>query len=260
MQQLDLFGEPLVRTAKPVSKPAPKAKPLRPPAQVEALPPFAPAEAPALAPTPVVPEPVAPAVLAPAPALATPPAQAPTEDPTPPAYTANTAPAEDPVLATSPVGRNVVLDPPSAAPRSSNKKTSTTSLPGKRGRKSFKEMDAELGLIDVPSKEALKEKLYYPISEVATWFRVNTSLLRYWENEFDVLKPRKTRKGDRLFRVEDIQYLKQIYFLLREKKFSIEGAKAYLKNNKPGTVPAQSARDTLLRLKEFLLTLRASLD
>ncbi|TAF49671.1 MAG: MerR family transcriptional regulator [Sphingobacteriia bacterium] len=121
-------------------------------------------------------------------------------------------------------------------------------------------MDAELGLIDVPSDEVLKEKLYYPISEVAGWFRVNASLLRYWENEFDVLKPRKTRKGDRLFRAEDIQYLKQIYFLLREKKFSIEGAKAYLKNNKNTGTQATSTRDTLLRLKEFLLALRASLD
>jgi hypothetical protein len=64
----------------------------------------------------------------------------------------------------------------------------------KRGRKSFREMDSEVDLIEVPSEEKLNEKLYYSISEVASWFKVNTSLLRFWENEFDILQPRKTRK------------------------------------------------------------------
>ncbi|MFX5730360.1 MerR family transcriptional regulator, partial [Acinetobacter baumannii] len=70
---------------------------------------------------------------------------------------------------------------------------------GKRGRKSFKEIDAAVDLIEVPDEQTLSQKLYYSISEVAGWFKVNTSLLRYWENEFDILQPRKTRKGDRLF-------------------------------------------------------------
>ena len=97
----------------------------------------------------------------------------------------------------------------------------------KRGRKSFREMDSEADLVDVPEESVLQQKLYYSISEVAGWFKVNTSLLRFWENEFDILQPRKTRKGDRLFRVEDIKNLQLIYFLLRQRKFSIDGAKKF---------------------------------
>ena len=89
----------------------------------------------------------------------------------------------------------------------------------KRGRKSFASMDAEMGKVNIPSAEILEKKLYYPIGEVAHWFNVNTSLIRYWEKEFKQIQPRKTRKGDRLFRVQDIELLKQIYFLLREKKY-----------------------------------------
>ena len=100
----------------------------------------------------------------------------------------------------------------------------------KRGRKSFASMDAEMGKVNIPSAEILEKKLYYPIGEVAHWFNVNTSLIRYWEKEFKQIQPRKTRKGDRLFRVQDIELLKQIHFLLREKKYSIDGAKTYLKN------------------------------
>src|SRR6476619_2706703 len=102
----------------------------------------------------------------------------------------------------------------------------------KRGRKSYKEMEADAENVELPDDEILFKKQYYAISEVAEWFKVNTSLLRYWENEFDILKPRKTRKGDRLFRPEDVKNLHLIYYLLRQRKFSIEGAKQYLKENK----------------------------
>lgn len=131
---------------------------------------------------------------------------------------------------------------------------------GKRGRKSFKEIDAAVDLIEVPDEQTLSQKLYYSISEVAGWFKVNTSLLRYWENEFDILQPRKTRKGDRLFRVEDIKNLQLIYFLLRQRKFSIEGAKAYLKSNKQKIDKETKLINTLTGLKEFLLALKASLN
>lgn len=133
-------------------------------------------------------------------------------------------------------------------------------VPGKRGRKSFKEMDAAVDLIDIPTDEMLKQKLYYSISEVASWFKVNTSLLRYWENEFDILQPRKTRKGDRLFRVEDIKNLQLIYLLLRQRKFSIEGAKAYLKSNKNKIDTETVLVQTLGNFKKFLLELKSSLD
>jgi DNA-binding transcriptional MerR regulator len=131
---------------------------------------------------------------------------------------------------------------------------------GKRGRKSFKEMDAVVDLIEIPNEEILKQKLYYSISEVASWFKVNTSLLRYWENEFDILQPRKTRKGDRLFRVEDIKNLQLIYLLLRQRKFSIEGAKSYLKNNKNKIDTETQLIQSLTKFKQFLLELKSSLS
>ena len=92
--------------------------------------------------------------------------------------------------------------------------------------------DAENGDPEVPADEILFSKQYYPISEVAKMFKANVSLLRYWEKEFDIIKPRKHRKGDRLFRPEDIKNLKLIHFLLKEKKYTIKGAKTFLKKGK----------------------------
>lgn len=129
----------------------------------------------------------------------------------------------------------------------------------KRGRKSFASMDAEMGKVNIPSAEILEKKLYYPIGEVAHWFNVNTSLIRYWEKEFKQIQPRKTRKGDRLFRVQDIELLKQIHFLLREKKYSIDGAKTYLKNNKEKAEKDIAVLNSLKNLKSFLLTLKENL-
>jgi DNA-binding transcriptional MerR regulator len=129
----------------------------------------------------------------------------------------------------------------------------------KRGRKSFASMDAEINSLQVPAAEELIKKLYYPIGEVAVWFNVNTSLIRYWEKEFKQLQPRKTRKGDRLFRAQDIEFLKQIYYLLREKKYSIEGAKNYLKNNKEKADKDLSLLNSLKDIKTFLVSLKATL-
>lgn len=140
------------------------------------------------------------------------------------------------------------------------RKLTVSKIAGKRGRKSFKEMDTEIDLIDVPEEEVLRQKLYYSISEVAGWFKVNTSLLRYWENEFDILQPRKTRKGDRLFRVEDIKNLQLIYFLLRQRKFSIDGAKNYLKNNKKEADTQIRLMESLTRFKSFLLEMKTNLQ
>jgi DNA-binding transcriptional MerR regulator len=93
---------------------------------------------------------------------------------------------------------------------------------------------------------------------VAAMFRENQSLIRYWETEFDILEPRKNRKGDRFFRPVDIKNLVLIYDLLRRRKFTIEGAKEYLKKNKKAEekfVMIQS----LEKIKGFLLELKASL-
>ena len=139
-------------------------------------------------------------------------------------------------------------------------RVSIEKIAGKRGRKSYSEIDTEIDLIEIPDEKVLAQKLYYTISEVASWFKVNTSLLRYWENEFDILKPRKTRKGDRLFRVEDIKNLQIIYFLLRQKKYSIEGARTYLKQNKSQADTQAQLVQSLTKFKTFLLELKAGLN
>ncbi|MDB5246271.1 MAG: transcriptional regulator [Segetibacter sp.] len=149
---------------------------------------------------------------------------------------------------------------PFPAPIVKVKREKVEKLPQKRGRKSFKEIDAEVDLIEIPEDEILFQKQYYPISEVAKWFRVNTSLLRFWENEFDVLKPRKNRKGDRLFRPEDIKNLQLIYQLLRQRKYTIEGAKEYIKTNKKKADIQQQLTTTLQKFKSFLLDLKANLQ
>ncbi|MVT06852.1 MerR family transcriptional regulator [Chitinophaga sp. ysch24] len=128
----------------------------------------------------------------------------------------------------------------------------------KRGRKSLKEVADDPDLIKTLDAIPL-DKQYYSISEVATMFRVNTSLIRYWENEFDILQPKKNRKGDRLFRQEDIQHLKLIYHLLRERKYTIEGAKQKLKEDRKLAARNFEMVQALLRVKGFLTELKEQL-
>ena len=132
-------------------------------------------------------------------------------------------------------------------------------LPAKRGRKSLKENNLDVALLDIPDDETLARKQYYSISEVAEWFNMKPSLLRFWENEFDILKPRKNRKGDRLFRPEDIKNLRIIYYLLRQQKYSMEGAKQYLKDNKKKAEVQVQLVESLTKFRSFLLELRANL-
>ena len=173
----------------------------------------------------------------------------------PPVVPARPVPAP---VAVVPVEQTVTVVEERPGPRL--KKKRPVQIPtGKRGRKSFRDMDAEVDLIAVPPDEVLKEKLYYPISEVASWFRVNTSLLRFWENEFDIIQPRKTRKGDRLFRVEDIKNLQVIYYLLRQRKFSIDGAKKYLAANKNEIDKQYQLVQSLTRFRSLLLEMKSRL-
>jgi DNA-binding transcriptional MerR regulator len=90
-------------------------------------------------------------------------------------------------------------------------------------------------------------------------FNVNISLIRFWENEFDILKPRKNRKGDRLFRPEDVKNLKLIYFLLKEKRYTIEGAKTFLKKGKKVNEQFETI-ELLKNIKSMLLELKAGLS
>jgi len=78
----------------------------------------------------------------------------------------------------------------------------------------------------------LPEKRYYSIGELAKAFKVNTSLIRFWEKEFDILKPKKNAKGNRMFTPEDLANLKTIYHLVKEKGFTLDGAREYLKKSK----------------------------
>lgn len=84
----------------------------------------------------------------------------------------------------------------------------------------------------MPYKETDTVKLYYTIGEVSEMFNVNTSLVRFWEKEFDVLKPKKNKKGNRLFTPEDLENFRIIHNLVKEQGLTLEGAKKYLKENR----------------------------
>ena len=127
-----------------------------------------------------------------------------------------------------------------------------------RGRRSLKDINLASDLVNIPDDEELFKKQYYAIGEVAVMFRENQSLIRYWETEFDILKPRKNGKGDRFFRPIDIKNLVLIYDLLRRRKFTIEGAKDYLKNNKKAEEKFAMIQ-SLERIKGFFLELKANL-
>ncbi len=105
----------------------------------------------------------------------------------------------------------------------------------------------------------LPEKLYYGIGEVANAFDVNTSLIRFWEKEFDVLQPKKNAKGNRKFTPTDIKNLELIYYLVKERGFTLEGAKTHLKENKQKTLDRfeiirklETVKAELLKIKEQL--------
>lgn len=104
------------------------------------------------------------------------------------------------------------------------------------------------------------EKKYYSIGEVARLLQVNTSLIRFWESQFsDVLKPKKNKKGTRQFTKEDIKKLQLIYHLVKEKGYTIQGAKDLLKE-KPQTYDVTTMIEKLEMTKQLLLKLRALLD
>ena len=130
--------------------------------------------------------------------------------------------------------------------------------PGKRGRKSLKQITAEADLIDIPADEVLFSKQYYTMGEVSEMFRVNQSLLRFWETEFDILQPKKNKKGDRYFRPVDIKNLHLIYHLLRQRKYTIEGAKDFLRKNKKADERFEVIQ-RLQQIKSFLLEWKAQL-
>ncbi len=105
----------------------------------------------------------------------------------------------------------------------------------------------------------LPEKLYYSIGEVAEAFGVNTSLIRFWEKEFDVVKPKKNAKGNRRFTPQDIKNLELIFHLVKERGFTLDGAKVHLKENKQKTLDQFDIIRKLKAVKSELLKIKAEL-
>lgn len=108
-------------------------------------------------------------------------------------------------------------------------------------------------------KEKKIEKKYFSIGEVATQLNVSTSLIRFWENEFDAIKPKKNRKGNRQFTKEDIDSVKLIYHLVKEKGYTLQGAKEMLKTSHSSIQDRLKLLDSLKEIRSFLVEMKNSL-
>lgn len=105
----------------------------------------------------------------------------------------------------------------------------------------------------------LPEKRYYKIGEVAKAFSVNTSLIRFWEKEFEIIKPKKNAKGNRLFTPNDIENFKLIFRLVKEKGYTLEGAKQKLKENPDGVMKNHQIISRLEAIKLELIKIKNQL-
>ena len=112
----------------------------------------------------------------------------------------------------------------------------------------------------MPYKKPEIKKIYYTIGEISEMFDVNTSLVRYWEQEFDILKPKKNKKGNRLFTEKDVDNLFIIYHLVKEKGFTLQGAKDQLKSKGNEVRQEAELAKTLQETKAFLLELKKELS
>jgi DNA-binding transcriptional MerR regulator len=108
-------------------------------------------------------------------------------------------------------------------------------------------------------KEKEIEKLYYSIGEVADLFNVAPSLIRFWESEFEIIKPKKNRKGNRQFTREDIDNVRTIYHLVKEKGFTLQGAKEMLRNDTQAVRDQMEMIESLKRVRGFLVEMRDKL-
>lgn len=108
----------------------------------------------------------------------------------------------------------------------------------------------------MPYKERKTEKVFYSIGEVADMFGVKTSLIRFWEKEFDVIKPKKNKKGNRFFTKEDIDNLHLIYHLVKERGLTLKGAEMKLKENRDDVQNNFEIVKTLQEVKKMLIELK----
>jgi DNA-binding transcriptional MerR regulator len=113
----------------------------------------------------------------------------------------------------------------------------------------------------MPYKEKTIEKLFWSIGEVAEELGVNTSLIRYWEKEFGTIKPKRTGRGDRLYTNKDIDLLRRIHHLVKDRGFTLQGAREALRRSEP--LPQdriEVVRSTLLHVREQLMAISRRLD
>ena len=103
-------------------------------------------------------------------------------------------------------------------------------------------------------------KLYYSIGEVAAMFDVNTSLIRFWEKEFKIIQPKKNKKGNRMFTPKDINNLQVIYHLLKERGYTIDGAKKKLKENREETLKESELVSKLQYVRAELAKIKTQLE
>ena len=111
----------------------------------------------------------------------------------------------------------------------------------------------------MPLKEKPTVKLFYKISEVSKMFNISISAVRFWEKEFDILRPKKNKKGNRLFTPKDIKNIQIIHYLLKERGFTVEGAKKKIRENKSDTVENIEIINHLKVIRKFLVKLREEL-
>jgi len=111
----------------------------------------------------------------------------------------------------------------------------------------------------MPYKEKKIEKLYFSIGEVATMFNVKTSLIRFWEKEFDVIRPKKNKKGNRFFTKEDIDHFHLIYHLVKERGMTLKGAQMKLRENRQDVQDNFEIVKSLQDIKKVLLELKENL-
>lgn len=111
----------------------------------------------------------------------------------------------------------------------------------------------------MPYKEKEINKMYYPIGEVAEMFNVNASMIRFYEKEFEVLQPKKNGKGNRLFKPEDIDNLKIIFNLIKNRGYTLQGAKDYLKTNNESAKENLKIIASLEKIKSFMIELKEQL-
>jgi len=109
-------------------------------------------------------------------------------------------------------------------------------------------------------KEKEIEKIYYSIGEVAEQFNVAPSLIRFWESEFELIQPKKNRKGNRQFTKEDIENVRTIYHLVKQKGFTLQGAKEMLRNDTQSVKDKMEIYDSLKKIRQFLVEVRDKLQ